>query len=420
VRPAAAAAVALAAALGGGAASAHAQQTSLWVDAAASHSRPPSSVAGAESGSYGLLGARLRIDGRRGGNFDLGLHGGRGAAEGSGAWAAGSAGAGRAMRIGGGSIGLRGEGFGLHYLDAVKGDFGEFSQTIVAGALRPELRWSMAGFGLQLQGEATRGEWRSSLVEPGALIGGPGGLPIGGIGGVGGTREPERRTDSSGAIAVAGGALTATRFLSGKILQLTAEAYTAENQAAAGTYRGLGATLTLPVGGADLSLGSRLWQAPDADGPVTQVGFQADLLVPLSASLFTRVSVGRTVSDPLYGAPASLGGSFGMSWRPAGGASRHRLPVIELGEATAAGRAVRFRLRADAAHAAVAGDFSGWQPRPMQRQGDVWILEAVLPPGLHHFAFVLDGERWIVPDDAPGIIDDGFGRRNASVVIHGA
>ncbi|MBX6362373.1 MAG: hypothetical protein IRZ00_00775 [Gemmatimonadetes bacterium] len=124
--------------------------------------------------------------------------------------------------------------------------------------------------------------------------------------------------------------------------------------------------------------------------------------------------------DPLYGTPGSFGASVGVSWRLSSGApapARPR-PVVEIGETAGAGRRVRFRLHAPHAHrAAVSGDFTGWQPRPMRRVGADWQLELVVPVGYHHFGFLIDGRTWLVPSDAPGIERDGWGRENASFIV---
>jgi 1,4-alpha-glucan branching enzyme len=73
---------------------------------------------------------------------------------------------------------------------------------------------------------------------------------------------------------------------------------------------------------------------------------------------------------------------------------------------------------AQARSVAVAGDFSGWEQRSLQRgSDDRWTLSTVLPPGVYHYSFVIDGETWKLPSNATGIVDDGFGRRNATIVV---
>src|SRR5690348_12994814 len=82
---------------------------------------------------------------------------------------------------------------------------------------------------------------------------------------------------------------------------------------------------------------------------------------------------------------------------------------------------VRFVLYAPGARrVAVAGTFNQWDSHaaPLIRAGTngVWTTTLALPVGQHHYAFVVDGERW-VPDPAATAVDDGFGRRNSVVAV---
>jgi len=63
----------------------------------------------------------------------------------------------------------------------------------------------------------------------------------------------------------------------------------------------------------------------------------------------------------------------------------------------------------------VAGSFNGWNAHglPMQKNGAVWTMNLVLPPGAYEYMFVEDGKRWVTDPLAPFTRDDGFGNRNA-------
>jgi len=63
----------------------------------------------------------------------------------------------------------------------------------------------------------------------------------------------------------------------------------------------------------------------------------------------------------------------------------------------------------------VAGTFNGWDPaaHEMRREGDVWVLQLVLPPANYEYMFVENGERWVTDPLSPQTRDDGFGRENA-------
>lgn len=65
---------------------------------------------------------------------------------------------------------------------------------------------------------------------------------------------------------------------------------------------------------------------------------------------------------------------------------------------------------------AVAGEWNGWEPSPLTRQGRDWVLELRVPPGVYRYALVADGERWFVPAGAPTVPDD-FGGTVALLVV---
>ncbi|MBI4408360.1 MAG: hypothetical protein HY561_01550, partial [Gemmatimonadetes bacterium] len=197
---------------------------------------------------------------------------------------------------------------------------------------------------------------------------------------------------------------------------LAALARRATNGTGTGWYRGVAADVGLGRGRLGATLSGSLWRTPLG----TEGGYYAGLELAPSSSLRLSAGVGRSVTDALYGTPGSFGASVGVSWRIGARRPAAPLPVVEVAERAGAGRKVWFRLRsASAGTVALAGDFTGWEPRPMRKQGEVWVLDLVLRPGTYHFSFVLDQDRWLVPDDAPGIIDDGWGRRNGTLVVSG-
>ena len=78
-------------------------------------------------------------------------------------------------------------------------------------------------------------------------------------------------------------------------------------------------------------------------------------------------------------------------------------------------------LDGDAADAAprVAGDFTEWEPVPMERAGGRWRWTGALEPGVYHFSFVSADGEWFVPADYPGRQDDGMGGHVAVLVVEG-
>lgn len=80
---------------------------------------------------------------------------------------------------------------------------------------------------------------------------------------------------------------------------------------------------------------------------------------------------------------------------------------------------IQFRLDAGAANeVTLAGSFTGWRPiHPLQQAADgVWTVLLAIPPGVHDYAFVIDGERWVADPYAPQV-DDGFGGVNSRLTL---
>ncbi len=75
----------------------------------------------------------------------------------------------------------------------------------------------------------------------------------------------------------------------------------------------------------------------------------------------------------------------------------------------------------DARSVALAGDFNGWNPeRHVLRDPDgdgVWTGLFALPPGLHKYMFLVDGDQWVTDPRAERYVDDGFGMRNALINV---
>jgi hypothetical protein len=98
-----------------------------------------------------------------------------------------------------------------------------------------------------------------------------------------------------------------------------------------------------------------------------------------------------------------------------------RGPGPELGPAAAGGPKVfvHFRIDApDAGEVRLAGDFSGWEPAyPLHESAPgVWTVVVPLEPGVHNYAFAIDGERWVADPHAPQVAD-GFGGTNSRLAV---
>jgi hypothetical protein len=80
---------------------------------------------------------------------------------------------------------------------------------------------------------------------------------------------------------------------------------------------------------------------------------------------------------------------------------------------------VQFRLEApEASQVALAGSFTDWQPRYVLHETapGIWVVLVPLQPGVHDYAFIVDGERW-TPDPSAPQVDDQFGGTNSRLSL---
>ena len=98
--------------------------------------------------------------------------------------------------------------------------------------------------------------------------------------------------------------------------------------------------------------------------------------------------------------------------------------VLPTGSTTVvASGAIRFDLRLPpgAREVAIVGDFNGWDtsatPMKARTTDGTWSAEVPLRPGVHTYAFVVDGQRWMVDPLAPQLPDAGFGGPTNAVVV---
>ena len=79
---------------------------------------------------------------------------------------------------------------------------------------------------------------------------------------------------------------------------------------------------------------------------------------------------------------------------------------------------VQFRLDTMAARVQLAGSFTNWEPRYELHESvpGIWTITIPLTQGVHDYAFVLDGQRWVADPNAPQI-GDGFGGTNNRLAL---
>lgn len=84
---------------------------------------------------------------------------------------------------------------------------------------------------------------------------------------------------------------------------------------------------------------------------------------------------------------------------------------------------VRFMLAAPGARTVtLVGDFNAWAkeatPLTTASVPGVWTVAVPLRPGRHEYAFIVDGERWVV-DPLAAVVTDDFGTESSVVTVGG-
>ncbi|HZP94504.1 MAG TPA: glycogen-binding domain-containing protein [Burkholderiales bacterium] len=118
---------------------------------------------------------------------------------------------------------------------------------------------------------------------------------------------------------------------------------------------------------------------------------------------------------------AGLAGAFAVALLAVGIAWTLQ-PSVDPGPDAARVVKVRFVLdRPGASAVSLAGDFTGWKTRvALERQADgTWQAELRLAPGEYEYAFVVDDDQWIQDPSATRFRNDGFGGRNAVLLVPG-
>lgn len=82
-------------------------------------------------------------------------------------------------------------------------------------------------------------------------------------------------------------------------------------------------------------------------------------------------------------------------------------------------RKVAFHYEGRAKSVCIVGDFNQWNPDAhclKQRKGR-WAIRLPLPHGPIHYAFIVNGEKWVMDPKALYVENDGFGRQNSVVMV---
>jgi hypothetical protein len=181
-------------------------------------------------------------------------------------------------------------------------------------------------------------------------------------------------------------------------------------RAAEGTFPFVGASIV--VGGSRAYVSGRAGRWLGGTFSSTEWGGGAGVTLGARSTLW--VSLRRDAPDPLYWNASRRTWSVGLTQRL--GAR----PVPFRAAARAAGGDVTIRLPQSEAAGTdlwIAGDFNGWMPVRMARDGDGWILRLPLAPGVYKYAFRRGAGEWFVPASDPTRRDDGMGGHVAVLVV---
>jgi hypothetical protein len=342
-------------------------QTSLWLDAAYSTARPPAGAPQSDAANYGIIGLRGETV-LQPITLNANISGGHALESGAGRWLWVQSEAQHEF----GKIGA----FLLQYRES-------FDYGTIGAQLQPRFRFAKDA--LTLRPLAVLSRWSADSVAE--------------------------------TYGVLGAQLQYERTAGSILLRVTGDAYTSGNNGfASGGYFTLGADAYAVVRATTVGAGVSL-----ASNPLdTETGFTLWASRALNENLRFDALFSHTVTDAVFGTPGSLGFTALLSWR-----FRHKLPpappqLASVGEPVSRGRVVQFSVKIPkpAKTVAVSGTFTDWRPVALRNTGqDTWTGNVTVAPGTHQYGFLIDGREWYVPLDAADVIDDGFGRKNVTLVV---
>jgi hypothetical protein len=147
---------------------------------------------------------------------------------------------------------------------------------------------------------------------------------------------------------------------------------------------------------------------------ISGVTWSAGVTTTLRDGVELQVGGRGNTFDPLYLSTLKTSVWGGLTLRLGGGRTG-RAPVPAR---YAGGRAlIRVPARDAAGAVSIAGDFTGWKPAAMRREGSHWTYDVPLAPGVYHYAFVREDGTWFVPETVPGRQRDGMGGWVAVLVV---
>ena len=188
------------------------------------------------------------------------------------------------------------------------------------------------------------------------------------------------------------------------------------HESSGGTYRSAGLRLLAARGNAALELRLDAWETPVGKETTGGIVF----ILPVGGWT-ARGFLGRNEPDPLTLAEPGGGSGGILIGRRLMGSDPLPLakpPLHQVMEYSDGGATVEIHVDPPRGtlQLEIIGDFTLWEPVPMDKDGGGWSVRIAVPTGVHHFGFLADGE-WYLPEDAPDSVPDEWGRRNATIVI---
>lgn len=82
-------------------------------------------------------------------------------------------------------------------------------------------------------------------------------------------------------------------------------------------------------------------------------------------------------------------------------------------------RPVVFHYKGTARSVCIVGDFNQWSKEThcLTKNREEWSIRLLLPRGPAHYAFIVDGRRWVLDPKALYVENDGFGKQNSVVMV---
>jgi hypothetical protein len=135
---------------------------------------------------------------------------------------------------------------------------------------------------------------------------------------------------------------------------------------------------------------------------------------PLGRGAQLHLSFQQTAPDPLLLDPPRRGWSLSLVL-PLGGSAvpAAAVPLVR------SGGGVTFRVSVGEAPGRpfLLGDFTGWEPLAMRREGGFWVVTVQLPRGVYLYAYRTEDGRVFLPASVEARRPDGFGGENGVLVV---